>query len=1319
MEDMEKEKNYNIGLDIGVGSVGWCVTDEENNILKKGSKNMWGSDIFEEAQTAKTRRNFRSSKRRLERRKERVNMLQSLMLEDMEAEYPNFFPMLKETTNVKEDKTISDTILGVKYNLFSDIGLTDKDYFKKYPTVYHLRKELVENPEKKDIRLVYLALHHIIKYRGNFLHDNNFSNNTNEVGGNLQTIIEYLKENDIETNKNVKDIIDILSNKKISKANKKDLLMQCFEYTKDEKPLVSNVFQAILGYSFDINKIFDVNIEKSKISFSQDIENEDEIKNALNEHIEIYEALNTTYSWYILQDILKGNQYISEAFIEKYEKYKEDLRLLKDIYKKYYKDEYKDMFRKEHENNYVAYNGKNSGKTCKKCDPDKFLNQIKNKIEQLPDTCEQKQSILQDLKDNNFLSKINIRDNGEIPHQLHEIELEKILENQSKYYKTLEQNKDKILKLFSFRIPYYAGPLAKSDKQSEWAWMVRKKDEKIRPWNFEEVVNVDETAEEFIKRMTNKCTYILNEDVIPKQSILYSKFCVLNELNNIRINEKTISKDMKKLIIEELFKKKKKVTKNMLINLFKIEGFTVESITGLSDGETFNSNMASYIDMKEILGKVDESNIEQCKKIIYWITVFEDKEILRRKIKTTYKELTDNQIDALAKRRYKGWSRLSERLLIGLKSYDNNESIMEKLENTTLNFMQIINKESFRFKEQLENLMPKKEGKIEYKDISEIPTSPANKRAIWQTVCVVNEISKIMKKEPKNIYIEFARSEEDQKQMKSKRIDKLLKIYENFEKQVKDLKDYDPKVYKELKQRQSDKELTDKMYLYFIQNGKCMYSGKPLNLDEINKYEIDHIVPRSYQFIDGFDNKALVIREENQRKGDNLLLSDEIINNRQGWWKSLLDNGLITQTKYFRLIKRKQFETNEDRERFIERQLVETRQITKYVTNLLKSQYNSNIFTIRADLTHQFREKYKLYKNRNVNNYHHAHDAYILNCIGNILDKEWHGLESFKYNEYAKKYIKDYLNEEKSKKEKYGIILGFINKRIDVEKVKKTLNYKDCFIRRMPIEETGKFYDQTLYSPKEKPIIPLKQNKSADKYGGYTNENKAYYVICSYKNKKGKTEYKLIGIPIQISYMIKNNKTTQEEYIKNNFLQEGCTDFKIIKNKILKNQEFLDENNEKMRFCSDTEIRVSQELVVNEEINELIYLMNKGNKNLDDNQLEKLEKGYNTMFQYLLEKLKKQYKIFETTYKKLLDKQSEFEELKDEDKKDVINGLIDLMQTGQGNLKAIGLGERVGRRGGQKFKTDRLLKMTFIEKSVTGMYERRFKINGMENSCSK
>ena len=102
-----KQKNeeiYNIGLDIGVGSVGWCVTDEKGEILKKNGKNMWGSRIFSEANTAKETRNFRGARRRLDRRKQRIHLLQNMLLEDMEKEYPNFFPMIKETSLDFEDK---------------------------------------------------------------------------------------------------------------------------------------------------------------------------------------------------------------------------------------------------------------------------------------------------------------------------------------------------------------------------------------------------------------------------------------------------------------------------------------------------------------------------------------------------------------------------------------------------------------------------------------------------------------------------------------------------------------------------------------------------------------------------------------------------------------------------------------------------------------------------------------------------------------------------------------------------------------------------------------------------------------------------------------------------------------------------------------------------------------------------------------------------------------------------------------------------------------------------------------------------------------
>ena len=41
----EKGIEYNIGLDLGTGSVGWAVTDQQGNLLNFKGKTTWGSRI--------------------------------------------------------------------------------------------------------------------------------------------------------------------------------------------------------------------------------------------------------------------------------------------------------------------------------------------------------------------------------------------------------------------------------------------------------------------------------------------------------------------------------------------------------------------------------------------------------------------------------------------------------------------------------------------------------------------------------------------------------------------------------------------------------------------------------------------------------------------------------------------------------------------------------------------------------------------------------------------------------------------------------------------------------------------------------------------------------------------------------------------------------------------------------------------------------------------------------------------------------------------------------------------------------------------------
>ena len=1308
-----KNKKYNIGLDIGVTSVGWSVTDMENNLLKHNSKNMWGVRLFDEAQKADVRRKARTARRRLRRRKERIKILNNLLYEDIVSTDPDFFVKLKESNLIYNDKTLRDS----KYNLFKDEDFNDTHFYKEYPTMYHLRGELINNTEKKDIRYVYLAIHHILKYRGNFLYpQKSISDKPDDIIEKFNILFDWLKdEYYLELKVPQNEILTMLQDRNKKKNDLKDYIIKSFNYVSENKTVITNIANALLGYKFSISKIFDVEkAEKDTISFSEELD--EEISNILGDNYDMLILIKDIYSWIMLQQLSKGKEYISLAFIEKFNKYKEDLIKLKKLYRKYIPNKYNEMFRLNNEkvNNYYIYNVNTSI-----CTRELLYKKIKSDFEKVKEQFnEDEYKIFEDMENNTFLDKINTTDNGSIPYQSHKKELEKILENQSKYYSTIRENKEKIIDLLEFRIPYYVGPL---NNKSKFAWLVKKSDEKIYPWNFDKVVDVNSSAENFILRMIKKCTYLVDESVMPKNSLLYSEFCVLNELNNIRVNDKKLSKETKKLIIEELFKKTKKVTvknfKETLLNNQQYSSCSDVNISGLSINDKFMSSMTAYIDMKNIFGYVDESNFNMIEEIIYYITIFEDKKILRKKIEEKYPEISQEQLDNILKLRYTGWSNLSKKLLVGIKSNDY-ETVMDKLRDTNFNFMQIITNKEFGFDKKIEENMPKLESnKITYELISELQGSPAIKKGIWQAVKVVEEIIKVMKYEPENIYIEFARGEDLKKERKDTRMQQLLKVYENIKKDLKSIDNFDYTVYKELKGQSSEKKFNEKLYLYFLQNGKCLYSGKTINLDNLytDEYEVDHIIPQSYIKDDSLSNKALVYRSENQRKKDSFLLENRIIDSRRPWWLQLKKLGLMTDKKFYNLTRT--VITEEDEVKFINRQLVETRQIIKHVTNLLINKYqNTTVFSINAVAGSNFRERYKIYKNRNLNDYHHAHDAYITCVIGNFINKRFKkGKNIFEYTEYLKEYKKKTSDEEK-RRTKYGLLLTMLNNDLSDEEAKKIrniiLNYKDCYITKKLEELTGEFYNQTIYKKSSNNLIRLKKDKPTEIYGGYSGENKAYYSIISYIDKKGKVEYQIVGVPVQISYMINNGQITLKEY----FESLGYTSCIIIKEKILKYQTYLNENNEQMILVSDRECKINKQLLLDGKYQKIIYLMNKSD--LEENEKLEVKSNLKELYEYLLEKIIKEYKTFMNVYPKLSDMKEKFDEMETGDKICFINGIITLLHTGKADMSKFGLSGELGRRK-EKFNSTKLQNMKFIDNSVTGMYRKGYQINGMENSNNK
>ena len=488
---------------------------------------------------------------------------------------------------------------------------------------------MTEN-KKFDLRAIFLAIHHMIKYRGNFLNSTpvvHFDTSKIDFAGDFNELNSlYLNEdpnNIFEINlQNVKEISDILLDHSIKKFDKQKQVAKLLltsqnnkELDKINKQIATQISKAILGYNFSLNEILKIETEdksKWKLNFSSaDID--DKLPNLISELDESQESiLNiilSLYSRLTLNGIVPSGMSLSEAMIDKYDTHKEHLDLLKNYVKTL-----PIKNRKEIAEAYAQYVG-NSSKKSGHISQEEFYKAVKKNL----DKSEIAQKILGLISEEKFMPKQRTNQNGVIPYQLHQKELDQIIVNQSQYYPWLaelnpvKEHKDakyKLDELIAFRVPYYVGPLIdpkttpqteQGNKNASFAWMVRKENGQITPWNFDKKVDRISSANNFIKRMTTKDTYLIGEDVLPAHSLIYERFKVLNELNMIRVNGHKLDVPVKQNIYNDLFKQHKTVTKKRLINYLQFNLGIPEQpqITGLSDPEKFNSQLSSYIDLKK------------------------------------------------------------------------------------------------------------------------------------------------------------------------------------------------------------------------------------------------------------------------------------------------------------------------------------------------------------------------------------------------------------------------------------------------------------------------------------------------------------------------------------------------------------------------------------------------------------------------------------------------------------------------------------------------------------------------------------------------
>lgn len=1422
---------YNIGLDIGTGSVGWCLTDNNGHLLKINRKgdngktyrnSAWGVRLFASADTAADCRIKRSTRRRYNRRRTRVIELRKIMSEMIMPVDPNFYARLDEAFLWNEDK--SDKAKA-PFLLFNDKELYDIKYYKKYPTIYHLRKYLLETKEKADPRFIYLALHHMMKYRGHFLYEGQTFeaiDNIKDTFIELEQLINvYVKEKE-ETEYNNKNnnqyeaIKNCLADNKVKNKDKKENITDIFIKVGYDNKYSKELAAAVLGYEFNVGIIVNDNsltdedgkALKAKFADAKYEEQEEKLSDTLGERYYIVEALKKIFSWKVLHSILGDSMFLSCAMVDKYEKHGEQLKALKNLFHKYVsQDEYSEFFHQEKNKegkyivnyaNYIKGIKRLNNETNKNSNANQQLYQsIKKILDKRAADDEVYKNILTEMEQETFLEKINNVDNSAIPYQLNLIEMDKILTQQGVYYKELKDNKELLLKMLTSKIPYYVGPLNNNNKENRnFAWMTKKagkENEKVYPWNVKDVVDIDVTAEDFIKRMTNYCTYLPNEKVLPKESLLYQRYMLLEELSQIRIDGKKLSKEDRKAIINDLFIGKGRVKvsdkdfKEYLdkVNYVKVNGKGYD-VTGYQSDDGFACALSSYNKFRRILGYVDERNEKMIEDIIYWLTVFEDKDIVKRKINKQYADkFSDEQLKKILKLKFKGWGRYSAKLLNGIKG-DMGTTIIEMLEDADErfaycdycpNFMRIINKDE-KIKQIIDDNRSIYDGTKDLLDIiQDMHTSPANRRGIWQTMKVIEEIIEYMGEKPQQIYIEFAR--EDDFKTKNKRTDSRKKAVDKALNKLKEevIDEYNENVYKELKQYEKRLD-EEKVYLYFMQNGKSLYTGEELNLNEPENLEIDHIIPYSLSDDDSLDNKALVLKKENQNKGNKIVkeafpqsFSDsEMID----YWKNLKKAGLISEKKYNNLQK-----NNVDdilTKGFINRQLVETRQIVKAVANLIRDYYNEQIdvIEVKANLSTSVRnmltyekkdnngfwvenkDNCMFYKNRHMNDYHHAHDAYLANIIGMYIQKNYPYLQKeLNYSQYRKIWRKYYENAKNNNGVNWFATLGkFSSNNEDtgwygegiIAYMRKIFCYRDVIISKKLEENTGAFYSETKYPREDKAdskLVPLKQGnnmrgannlKELDtrKYGGYKGGEKAYFVLVKYCSEKVlkksvKKEYHMefVEIPVYIARGIKNNNINLYDYVCDTLKgtnKNNISDVAILRDKVPKYQMIIGENGEEYYLVSATEVINSKQFVLggaNQQYNRLLNYITYGeNDKWQYIQTELLDDQLTGLYDLLLSKIKDEYKGFSKEAIRIQENNS-FYKLDVKNKKEFIAEMIKLVQPDSNypylGKYATGLSDRMGRKAGEKVGK----KITLVDKSVTGLYERRTTFELEDDSSTK
>lgn len=262
-------------------------------------------------------------------------------------------------------------------------------------------------------------------------------------------------------------------------------------------------------------------------------------------------------------------------------------------------------------------------------------------------------------------------------------------------------------------------------------------------------------------------------------------------------------------------------------------------------------------------------------------------------------------------------------------------------------------------------------------------TSPVVRRAVAQTIKVVNAIIREQGESPVSIYLELAREMNKNFQQRSE-----------LDKAMRDNSAENERLMKELNELFPGRTVTGqdlvKYRLWKEQDGRCAYSIQPLELDKVitvsGYAEVDHIVPYSISFDDRRTNKVLVLKSENRQKGNRLPLQ-YLQGKRRDDFIVYTKANVKNFRKRQNLLKERLSE--EDGKGYIQRNLQDTQYIAAFMLNYIRNHLafadcsgagKRRVVAVNGAVTAFLRKRWGLGKVRADGDLHHAADAAVIAC---------------------------------------------------------------------------------------------------------------------------------------------------------------------------------------------------------------------------------------------------------------------------------------------------------------------------------------------------